>query len=72
MMVLAEFAIPTSGRSISWPVFREHYQAWCARVLAGEELSVPAPAALEKQPAEPLDREAQLAELKKLREETGL
>lgn len=66
------FFLANNEERVAWPVFREHYQAWCTRVMAGEELSVPEPEAIEKQAAEPLDREAQLAELKKLREETGL
>jgi Replication protein P len=56
----------------SWPVFKEHYDGYCARVLRGESLMVPEPAALECKPAEPLSGEEQLARLHQLREETGL
>jgi hypothetical protein len=57
---------------VSWPVFREHYQRYCAMALRGEKLEVPAPEALEHQPSRPLSRDEQLAAMKKLREETGL
>lgn len=56
----------------SWPVFREHYQAYCARVLRGENLTMPAREKLKHSPSKPLSRESQLAELKKLREGSGL
>ena len=56
----------------SWPVFREHYQAYCARVLRGENLTMPARQKLEHSPSKPLSRDNQLAELKKLREDSGL
>ncbi len=66
------FFLANNPERLTFPVYREHYQRWCARALAGETLEVPAPAALEQQPAEPLTPEQQLAALKKLREETGL
>lgn len=56
----------------SWPVFREHYAGYCARVLRGELLELPAPAVLEQLPAKPLSAEEQLSRLRKLREQTGL
>jgi Replication protein P len=56
----------------SWPVFKEHYDGYCARVLRGEALDVPEPATLERKPAEPLTAEEQLTQLHKLREQTGL
>ena len=66
------FFLANNPERTAWPVFREHYQHYCTRVLRGENLSVPAPEALERHTPEPLSREAQLAELRKLREETGL
>jgi len=57
---------------IALPVFREHYEGYCARVMRGEMLEVPEPESLEKPPAQPLPREAQRAELRKLREKIGL
>ena len=56
----------------SWPVFCEHYQHYCTRVLRGETLTMPAREALERHEGAPLSKEDQLAELKKLREGTGL
>ncbi len=53
-------------------MYREHYQRYCAAVLRGEELLIPAPEAIEKQAAEPLSKDEQMTELKKLREESGL
>ena len=56
----------------SWPVFRDHYQRYCTRVLQGETLTMPARERLEHHKPRPLSREDQLAQLKKLREGTGL
>jgi hypothetical protein len=56
----------------SWPVFKEHYDGYCARVLRGESLAVPASTRLEHKPAEPLTGEEQLARLHQLRGQTGL
>lgn len=56
----------------SWPVFKEHYDGYCARVLRGESLDIPEPASLECKPAEPISGEEQLARLHQLREKTGL
>jgi hypothetical protein len=66
------FFLANNEERLAWPVFREHYQRYVAAVLRGETLSVPAPEALEQQAAEPLSPEAQLAELKKLRDSSGL
>ena len=66
------FFLANNTERTSWPVFREHYQQYCTRVLRGETLSVPAPEALERHKPEPLSAQEQLAQLKKLREETGL
>ena len=78
MASLGAVSVPVIGmisrneERVTWPVYREHYQRYCAAVLRGEELVVPAPEALEKKEAEPLSKEEQLAELKKLRESSGL
>jgi len=66
------FFLANNIERISWPVFRDHYQQYCARVIRGENLDIPAPAVLEQQHGEVLSREEQLLELQKLREETGL
>ena len=52
----------------SWPVFCEHYQNYCTRVLRGESLTMPARERLEQHEPHPLSREEQLLELKKLRQ----
>ena len=66
------FFLANNEERLAWPVFREHYQRYVAAVLRGETLSMPAPEALEQRAAEPLSPEAQLAELKKLRDSSGL
>jgi hypothetical protein len=66
------FFLANNTERTSWPVFKAHYDQYCARVLRGESLDVPEPAALEKTPQEPLAREEQLARLQQLREQTGL
>jgi hypothetical protein len=66
------FLLSGSEERQAWPIFRQHYQRWCSRVLAGETLEIPAPAALEHEPGEPLSRQQQLQALRKLRQETGL
>jgi hypothetical protein len=66
------FFLANNVQRLSWPVYRDHYQGYVAKVLSGESLDIPAPEALEKQAAEPLSAEQQLSELEKLRNETGL
>jgi hypothetical protein len=56
----------------SWPVFKEHYDGYCARVLRGEALEITAPEVLEQLTAEPLSPEDQLSRLRELRQQTGL
>jgi hypothetical protein len=66
------FFLANNTERSSWPVFKEHYDGYCARVLRGDSLDIPEPAALEQKPAAPLAAEEQLARLHKLREQTGL
>lgn len=66
------FFLANNTERTSWPVFKAHYDRYCARVLRGESLVIPEPEALEKKPAEPLAPEEQLARLHALRKETGL
>lgn len=66
------FFLANNTERASWPVFQEHYQQYCARVLQGESLEVPEPAALEKKTSEPLSKQDQLAELEKLKEQMDL
>tara|TARA_B100001540_G_scaffold259994_1_gene238540 strand:- start:65 stop:583 length:519 start_codon:yes stop_codon:yes gene_type:complete len=66
------YFLANNPERVALPVFTRHYDNYCARVMRGESLDIPAPEALETKPAEPLSREEQLAQLQKLREETGL
>tara|TARA_R110002049_G_scaffold124997_27_gene280605 strand:+ start:1258 stop:1929 length:672 start_codon:yes stop_codon:yes gene_type:complete len=66
------FFLANNTERTSWPVFKSHYDKYCARVLRGETLEIPEPAALEQHVAAPLEREEQLARLRALREQTGL
>ena len=66
------FFLANNPERVSWPVFRDHYQRYSALALRGENLEVPAPAALEREPEAPLDREDQLQRLRKLRDELDL
>tara|TARA_R110002110_G_scaffold415860_1_gene658713 strand:+ start:31952 stop:32623 length:672 start_codon:yes stop_codon:yes gene_type:complete len=66
------FFLANNTERTSWPVYREHYQQYCARVMRGEKLAIPESQALEHHDPQPLSREDQLAELQKLKEQTGL
>ena len=66
------FFLANNPERDTWPVYRDHYQRYVAAALRGDTLEIPEPAALEREAAEPLTAEQQLAELKKLREETGI
>tara|TARA_R110002110_G_scaffold26911_1_gene98473 strand:+ start:103792 stop:104460 length:669 start_codon:yes stop_codon:yes gene_type:complete len=66
------FFLANNPERLTWPVFRQHYQDYCTRVLRGETLAIPEDAALEQHSPEPLQREQQLAQLEALRNKTGL
>jgi hypothetical protein len=66
------FFLANNTERTTWPVFKAHYDDYCARVLRGEKLTIPEPAALEKKPQAPLASEEQLARLQQLRQQTGL
>ena len=66
------FFLANNSERVAWPVFRDHYQRYCAAVMRGEQLQVPAPEALEHPATAPLSAQEQLAELRKLREERGI
>ena len=66
------FFLANNTERTSWPIFRDHYQRYCARVLKGESLAMPQARQLEQPKADPLSRDDQLAELQKLREQAGL
>jgi hypothetical protein len=77
-------AVYLAGRDSNWfylsntpeaqarPVFEGHYRDYCRRALRGEELQMPAHAALTQQPPEPLSAEEQLSRLQQLRRENDL
>ena len=66
------FFLANNTERTSLPVFKDHYDKYCARVLRGESLTVPESDALEHKPSKPIGSEEQLARLRKLREQTGL
>jgi len=66
------FFLANNPERITWPVFRDHYQQYCARVLRGENLELPVSAQIEHGAPEPLSSEEQRAKLARLRKETGL
>ncbi|MFT6277083.1 MAG: hypothetical protein ACJAZ0_003195 [Halioglobus sp.] len=62
------FFLANNIERMTWPVFRDHYQKYCARVICGEDFNVPAPAALEQLHSPVLPADEQLNELQKLRD----
>ena len=66
------FFLANNPERTSWPVFRDHYQQYCAQVLRGDSLSMPVAEQLEHQEGEPLSRDEQLSRLAKLRNDTGI
>jgi hypothetical protein len=66
------FFLANNTERKSWPVFKEHYDRYCSRVLRGEALEVPAPAVLEQVPASPLSAEEQLSRIRELRNQIDL
>jgi len=66
------FFLANNTERTTWPVFREHYQRYCSKVMRGESLQMPPPARLERDDPNPLSPQQQLQELHKLRESTGL
>ncbi|MFT4613830.1 MAG: hypothetical protein ACI9NT_000971 [Bacteroidia bacterium] len=66
------FFLANNTERQTWPIFKGHYEEYCARVLRGESLEIEAPQAIEREVPEPLSEEEQLTELARLREESGL
>lgn len=64
--------LATHSERETWPVFREHYQTLCARVMRGEQLEIPAAPTLQREPQRPLAPEEQLAAMARLRREVDL
>lgn len=61
------FFLATEPEQKTWPVFQQAYQRWCARVIAGEELVIEAPAALPESSGSVSSREEALEALAKIR-----
>ena len=57
------FFLANNTERTSWPVFKGHYEKYCARVLRGESLTVPEPEAIEQKPSEPIASQEQLAQV---------
>ena len=66
------FFLANNPERATWPVFKDHYQRYCAQVMRGESLEMPSAGVIEHQPPEPLSSDEQLSELAKLRSKTGL
>lgn len=65
------FFLGNNPERMTWPVFLEHYNTQCARVIRGETLESFAPAALEQAASEPLSAAQNLEQLQQLRDELG-
>ncbi len=63
------FLLSSEPESRSWPVFRDAYQRWCGKVMAGERLEIEAPEALPPSSGEVSSRDEALAQLQKIREQ---
>ncbi len=61
------FFLANNTEGLTFPVFRDKYRAYCARAMAGEDLSIPAPEALPDHTAKPSTREEALAEIAKIK-----
>lgn len=66
------YFLATHSERETWPVFRDHYQRYCARAMRGETLEIPALQTLPQDPPRPLAPEDQRAAMARLRRETGL
>jgi hypothetical protein len=66
------FFIANNPEHIVFPVFERNYRLLCERVFKGEELELALPKALPEEINVALSKEEQKAQLKKLREETGI
>lgn len=63
------FFLANNTERTSWPVFKEHYDRYCARVMRGEALEIPTPAVLEQKHTAPLSAEEQLSRIRALRKQ---
>ncbi len=61
------FVLSSEPESVSWPAFQAAYHDYCQRVMAGEQLEIPAPEALPASSGEPSSKEDALAEIAKIK-----
>ena len=61
------FFLTAEPEAKTWPVFQASYHHYCQRVMAGEQLTIPAPEALPASSGEPSSREDALAEIARIR-----
>jgi hypothetical protein len=66
------FFLASAGEEQSLPVFKRNYEMICERVLQGEDLELPLAKALPSEISRPLDKNAQLAHMRALREQIKL
>jgi len=66
------FMLATESEDKVFPLFAYYYRQLCQRVLKGEELSVPVPAALENNPSRPLSHAQRQERLLALRDKLGI
>ncbi|MCX2982767.1 hypothetical protein EYC98_18040 [Halieaceae bacterium IMCC14734] len=63
------FFLTNTAEKQSWPVFREHYQRYCTRVLAGETLELPTLPALTQEHSPLSSRDEALSALEKIKQQ---
>ncbi len=66
------FFLTNNRESVSFPSFRQHYNYYCDRLLAGETFIIEAPPVLDPPATEVLSREEQQEHLRALRQELNL
>lgn len=66
------FFLANTSENYAYPVFRRHYEDFCQRQRRGEQLALPARAALPKKPSHPLDREQQKQKLREMRRKLNI
>lgn len=63
------FFLASNAEAKAFPIFKEHYEALCQRVIRGEQLSLPETKALPETISTPLTNEQRKERMKSLREE---
>lgn len=62
------YLLANNPEHIAFPVFEQHYQALCQKVIKGEQLPMPEIKALPEEIDTPLTKEENIQRLQKLRE----